>query len=138
MVLGHQIGTQNYSDWPQMGQIRDFFRSDKSRICPIWGQSAPFWTPTWSPSSGCISVNILVSTCCSLQTQHTIDVAYNQLKVICTIFVLFTNTLTCCGVINIATLCYKHCPIVLFNVVLLCYTHYPIVLYTLSCCLIAK
>ena len=26
--LGHQIWTQNGSDWPQMGQIRDFFRSD--------------------------------------------------------------------------------------------------------------
>ena len=34
--LGDQIWTQNGSDWPQMGHIPDFFRSDFStfwRIC---------------------------------------------------------------------------------------------------------
>ena len=54
-----QIGTQ-------IGQIRDFFRSDfsafgapapyalksdlkKPRICPIWGQSDPLWSQTYHP-----------------------------------------------------------------------------------------
>ena len=62
--LGHQIWTQNGSDWPQIRQIRDFFRSDfstfwrlrqnvlksdlkRSRICRIWGQSDPFWVQIW-------------------------------------------------------------------------------------------
>ena len=51
---------------PQIGQIRDFFRSDfsafgagapntlksdlkKPRICPIWGQSDPLWSQTSHP-----------------------------------------------------------------------------------------
>ena len=58
--LSDQIWAQRWSDWPQMRQIRDFFRSNsvhfgspsqnvlnliwkKSRICPIWGQSDPLW-----------------------------------------------------------------------------------------------
>ena len=47
--LGYQlclVCLQSGSDWPQMGQIRDFFRSDFSTfwrpaICLIWGQSDP-------------------------------------------------------------------------------------------------
>ena len=52
---------------PQIGQIRDFFRSDfstfgagapnalksdlkKPRICPIWGQSEPLWSQTYHPA----------------------------------------------------------------------------------------
>ena len=31
---GYQIWAQNRSDWPKMGQIRDFFRSDFSLIEP--------------------------------------------------------------------------------------------------------
>jgi len=55
---GSQIRVQSGSDWPQMGKIRDFFRSDfhtfsswiqivlksdlkKSRISPIWCQLWP-------------------------------------------------------------------------------------------------
>ena len=63
---GNQIRPQSDSDWPQMGQIRDFFKSafstfwrpapkcteiwsEKSRICPIWGQSEPLWGRIWVP-----------------------------------------------------------------------------------------
>ena len=49
---GEQIWAQSGSDWSQMRQIWVIFRSDsepkcsesaleKSRICPIWGQSDP-------------------------------------------------------------------------------------------------
>ena len=34
-----QIWPQSGSDWPQIEQIRVFFRSVLIRICPIWGQS---------------------------------------------------------------------------------------------------
>ena len=37
--LGDQIWAQNESDWPQMGQIRDFFRSDFSTF---WRQLGTF------------------------------------------------------------------------------------------------
>ena len=85
---GDLIWTQNGSDWPQMGQIRDFFRSDfstfwrwrqnvlksdlkKSRICPIWGQSDPFWGQIWcgrlcqrqlklTGTTGCVCCNSLL------------------------------------------------------------------------------
>ena len=63
---GCQIRPLCGSDWPQIGRIRDFFQtrsqyilglwtrdffwpkcteiwSEKSRICPIWSQSDPFW-----------------------------------------------------------------------------------------------
>ena len=36
---GHQIWTQSGSDWPQMGQIREFFKSDSVhgvRFAPNW------------------------------------------------------------------------------------------------------
>ena len=65
---GYQIWTQNGSNWPQMVQIRDFcisifttfwllcqnvLKSDlkKFRICPIWGQSDPFWVQNPGVSS---------------------------------------------------------------------------------------
>ena len=54
---GWPVLAQSGSDLPQRGQIRDFFRSDfrtfwlivqkKSRICPIWGKSAPLWAQIW-------------------------------------------------------------------------------------------
>ena len=55
------------SDWPRMGQIRVFFRSDfsafgvmksdlkKPRICPIWGQSDPLWSQTYHPCCTALS-----------------------------------------------------------------------------------
>ena len=34
--LGDQIWAQNGSDWPQMGQIRDIFRSDFSKCVKMY------------------------------------------------------------------------------------------------------
>ena len=43
--LGDQIWIQNRSDWPQMGQIRDFFRSDFSTF---WRPRAKmYWNLIW-------------------------------------------------------------------------------------------
>ena len=58
----NQIWTQGGSDWPQIREIRDFFRTgdpkcteiwpEKSRICPIWGKSDPLWSqPNRTPLS---------------------------------------------------------------------------------------
>ena len=51
-ALDDQIWTKKGSDWPQMGQIRDFFRSDFStfwrskigQIGPKWDKSGTFQT----------------------------------------------------------------------------------------------
>ena len=66
--LGHKLGDKIWdqigSDWSQMGQNRDFFRSyfstlgsiepnvlksdlKKSRICPFWSQSEPILSQTY-------------------------------------------------------------------------------------------
>ena len=74
---GWYVWLQIGSDWPQMGQIRGFFRSDfsalgagapnalesdlkKPRICPIWGQSHPLWSQTYHL---CIKLTSLGSHC---------------------------------------------------------------------------
>ena len=63
---GWYVCLQSGSDWPKIGKIQGFFRSDfsafgagapnalesdlkKSRICPIWGQSDPLWRQTYHP-----------------------------------------------------------------------------------------
>ena len=55
---GVKYGIQIGSDWPQMGQIWDFFDPKctetglkDSQICPIWGQSDPIWMPYLTPLS---------------------------------------------------------------------------------------
>ena len=64
--LEQGVWLQSGSDWPQMGEIWGFLRSDfsafgagapnalksdlrKPRICPIWGQSDPLWSQTYHP-----------------------------------------------------------------------------------------
>ena len=42
--LGDLIWTQNGSDWPQMGKIRDFFRSDFSTFCRC---AKMYWNLIW-------------------------------------------------------------------------------------------
>ena len=56
---GCLIWAESGSDWPWIGQNRDFFWSDSasqnvqkmSRICPIWGQSDPFSVQIWQACS---------------------------------------------------------------------------------------
>ena len=38
---GYQIWPQSGSDWPQMGQIREIFRSDSVHLGPIWPTLGP-------------------------------------------------------------------------------------------------
>ena len=82
-------GSHIREDWPHMGQIRDFFRwdfsvfwlerkctkiwSEKSQICPIWGDSDLLWTKNWS---------LCNQASCSIQDQSSRQYATSQLPVI--------------------------------------------------------
>jgi len=54
MNHAYQICVQSGSHWPQMGQIRDVFRSDFSTfwLTEICGQSEALWAQMWPPWHG--------------------------------------------------------------------------------------
>ena len=95
---GWQICLQSGSDWPQMGQIRGFFRSDfsafgaespnalksdlkKSRICPIWDHSDPLWRQIYHPCPDWCSLTVSYLLSLHLLTVQGCQAGCNQCQI---------------------------------------------------------